>query len=95
MQSKAVDDIIINEVTLSVRGMYGDRDVPGITVQKEYTPLIIACMYVFQFFTTKREFYRLFLSFFYLFSLPYFTRLLDQSSFSLSVSACLSVYMSF
>nr|XP_022301211.1 ankyrin repeat and SOCS box protein 2-like isoform X1 [Crassostrea virginica]XP_022301212.1 ankyrin repeat and SOCS box protein 2-like isoform X1 [Crassostrea virginica]XP_022301213.1 ankyrin repeat and SOCS box protein 2-like isoform X1 [Crassostrea virginica]XP_022301214.1 ankyrin repeat and SOCS box protein 2-like isoform X1 [Crassostrea virginica]XP_022301215.1 ankyrin repeat and SOCS box protein 2-like isoform X1 [Crassostrea virginica] len=45
LQSKAVDDIIINEVTLSVRGMYGDRDVPGITVHKEYTPLVIACMH--------------------------------------------------
>lgn len=45
LRLKSVDAVIINEVTLKVRGMYGCTENNGIKVHKEYTPLVIACMY--------------------------------------------------
>lgn len=45
LRLKNVDAVIINEVTLKVRGMYGCTENNGIKVHKEYTPLVIACMY--------------------------------------------------
>lgn len=42
---KCVDAVVKNEVTLKMRGMYGCSENNGIKVHKEYTPLVIACMY--------------------------------------------------
>lgn len=42
---KCVDTLVKNEVTLKMRGMYGCSENNGIKVLKEYTPLVIACMY--------------------------------------------------
>lgn len=42
---KCVDTLVKYEVTLKMRRMYGSSENNGIRVLKEYTPLVIACMY--------------------------------------------------
>lgn len=45
LRLKSPDAVILNEVTLKMRGMYGYTEDNGMKVQKEYTPLVIACLY--------------------------------------------------
>ena len=87
VQSKAVDEIIINEDTCRNWYMYMDNP-SDFTEHKEYTPLVIACMYVPAFFTFLRDFSRLFFSFFSIFPSIF------ASSFFLYVTWLFNLFLS-